>query len=601
MKKTLLTAALLLCLPPSAWARAGGGGGGGGCFPAGTPVMTPDGPVPVEELRPGDKVLSVYGGAVLASEVARVHGAENSFLRLNTAAGGVTTTPEHPFLTRTGFAEAGSLRPGEELARLDGGSLSWTPLVSTAAAGYGAVYNLGTAAPHTFVAGGFVVHNKGGFGGGRSYRSRRYGRRSSGGEIIVYAVLLVFVGVSKAMGKVRGGGTSGPRRASVPEEAAARAEAGALAALKAASRADPGADPAALRETARGIFASVQTAWQARDYSGVRGFILPHIYAKHTAQIEDMRRRREINVLEGLAVLSIRIVHAFWAADAGRRRFTALITASAKDHYVDEATGRRLHGDTGPGTFQEFWTFHWLNSKWVLGGIDQAGESRALERESRAENLDPAQAAEITVQGPGQSGPALPGAALPAAAAAGAALAGAGRPGPSPARRESRLDRAMKKLAAGAPYWDLTKMETAAGSAFVNVYKSWERCDPAGVSPDLVIPPAREVLKRQMELKRDEGVTFSFAGLSVLEAEVARLNDRPGEADDEFLARITAQARRKFTRLGVTVREEKEPSVFTEYWVMARHEGTWKMKETLTDAEGEAACAECAAGAEGRA
>jgi hypothetical protein len=159
----------------------------------------------------------------------------------------------------------------------------------------------------------------------------------------------------------------------------------------------------------------------------------------------------------------------------------------------------------------------------------------------------------------------------------------------------------MKKLAGRAPHWDLTKMENAAESAFVNVYKSWERCDPAGVSPDLVVPPAREVLRRQMELKRDEGVTFSFAGLSVLEAEVAQIGDRPGEDADEFLARITAQARRKFTRLGVTVREEKEPSVFTEYWVMARHEGAWKMKETLTDAEGEAACSERAAAPEGRA
>lgn len=600
MKKTLLTAAALLCLAPSAWPRAGGGGGG--CFPAGTLVLTPSGAVPVETLGPGDMVISFSGGAASRSEVGRVHRTENSLLRLNTAAGAVTTTPEHPFLTRDGFAEAGSLRPGDELARLDGAALSWTTLVSAEAAGRGTVYNLGTAAPHTFVADDFVVHNKGGYGGGRSYRrGRYYERRSSAGTLIVYAILLVFVGISKAAGKARGGATAGARQGSVPEQAAGRAEEGAAAALRAALRSDPGADPEALKEAAREIFVSVQAAWQARDYSGVRGVLMPNIYVRHTAQLESLRRRREINVLEGLAVLSIRIVHAFWAASAGRRRFTALITARAKDYHIDEATGRRLHGDTEPVTFQEFWTFHWLNSKWVLGGIDQAGESRALERESRAENLDPAQAAEITVRGPVPAGPVLPGAALPAAAAAGAAPAGAGRPGTSPARRESRLDRAVKKLAGRDPHWNLAAMENAAESAFINVYKSWEGCDPAAVSPDLVIPPAREVLKRQMELKRDEGVVFSFAGLSVLEAEVAQLSDRPGEAADEFLARITAQARRKFTRLGVTVREEKAPSVFIEYWVMTRHEGAWKMKETLTDAEGESACAECAAGAEGRA
>ncbi len=90
----------------------------------------------------------------------------------------------------------------------------------------------------------------------------------------------------------------------------------------------------------------------------------------------------------------------------------------------------------------------------------------------------------------------------------------------------------MKKLAGRDPHWELTKMETAAGNAFVNVYKSWERCDPGGVSPDLVLPQAREALRRQMELKRDEGVTFSFAGPSMPEAEAAPLSDRSGEGAD---------------------------------------------------------------------
>src|SRR5206468_10478354 len=36
-----------------------GQGGGGGCFTAGTPVMTPAGPRPIESIRPGDVVYSV--------------------------------------------------------------------------------------------------------------------------------------------------------------------------------------------------------------------------------------------------------------------------------------------------------------------------------------------------------------------------------------------------------------------------------------------------------------------------------------------------------------------------------------------------------------
>ncbi|MEK7722701.1 MAG: Hint domain-containing protein, partial [Elusimicrobiota bacterium] len=63
MKRLLL--AFLLAAPLStAWPRAGGG-----CFPAGTKIATIEGERPIEEIRPGDKVLAFTDGRLVRAEV----------------------------------------------------------------------------------------------------------------------------------------------------------------------------------------------------------------------------------------------------------------------------------------------------------------------------------------------------------------------------------------------------------------------------------------------------------------------------------------------------------------------------------------------------
>ena len=91
----ILFISLLLATATTGWAR-----GGGGCFEEGTPVLTPTGPVPIEQLCIGDEVI---GGRVEA--ITRVEPTE--YLEL---AGGVHVTAEHPFVRRTRYLPHGGTR-----------------------------------------------------------------------------------------------------------------------------------------------------------------------------------------------------------------------------------------------------------------------------------------------------------------------------------------------------------------------------------------------------------------------------------------------------------------------------------------------------------
>ncbi|MGD0650560.1 MAG: Hint domain-containing protein, partial [Verrucomicrobiia bacterium] len=113
------------------------GRGGGGCFEEGTPVLTPTGEVPIEQLRVGDTVI---GGRVAA--ITRVEPLE--YLEV---ARGVHVTAEHPFQIAPGiFRTAERVFP--DARRVEA---------------HRPAYNLLVSPGGTFVAAGFVVHNKGCF------------------------------------------------------------------------------------------------------------------------------------------------------------------------------------------------------------------------------------------------------------------------------------------------------------------------------------------------------------------------------------------------------------------------------------------------------
>ena len=145
--------------------------------------------------------------------------------------------------------------------------------------------------------------------------------------------------------------------------------------------------PADLRKLAETTFRKLQECWQARSYGPMEPLLLPPLYAQHKSQLDGLKRSHEINRIENLKVERVDLVNVRYTEKPDQREFTALVTASARDYYVDDRTAKFLRGDQSPARFQEFWTFHRWGDQWRLREIEQAGESDLLKEENFAEML----------------------------------------------------------------------------------------------------------------------------------------------------------------------------------------------------------------------
>lgn len=87
------------------------------CFPAGTPVDTPNGSVPIEDVRVGDTVYSAYGRSLVRRTMTKK---SFSLVRVVLENGtSIVCTPNHPFFTSVGWRPASVLRHGDTLVGTD--------------------------------------------------------------------------------------------------------------------------------------------------------------------------------------------------------------------------------------------------------------------------------------------------------------------------------------------------------------------------------------------------------------------------------------------------------------------------------------------------
>ncbi|HAA04133.1 MAG TPA: hypothetical protein DCE18_12235, partial [Syntrophobacteraceae bacterium] len=154
----------------------------------------PTGQVSIETLSPGDDVLAVDPqGNMVVSHVERVHRTKALPFSVQTDGGPLITTADHPLAFPDGrFVRAGDLQSGNKILNWAGGAFRPTTILDSVPEEMPqVVYNLSVAWPHTFLAAGFVAHNKG--GSSSSYHSSS--STSSSSEEAPWWFFLIFFGI----------------------------------------------------------------------------------------------------------------------------------------------------------------------------------------------------------------------------------------------------------------------------------------------------------------------------------------------------------------------------------------------------------------------
>ena len=553
--------------------------GGGGCFPAGTGIWTPSGVVPIDRVRPGQVVLAVtQDGQLENAVVGNVFSTSSSLLTIRTDLGALRTTAEHPVLVMgEGFRQAGQVAVGQSLGIWRDGRLGYSPVLSIGVSpGQVPVFNLGVGWPHTFIADGFVVHNKGGGGfHGGGYRSSS---GSGGGKLDSTGILwlgVIFGGIVLIL-IVKGIAKSGARTEQnldycySPAAIAPKADK-TRRMLEFIARQDSTFNIDALTQTAKATFVRLQECWQARQYAPMKDLLMPDLYAQHCKQIQGLVRQHEINVIESLAVKQTDVVNVRYTFKPDDREFTAIITASARDYYIDDRTRKFIRGDDKPEPFQEFWTFQLQAGRWLLRQIEQTRESDVLKEENFFEQFTDANVNQIYGDAAGKNGQAGPWLERDAQVKA------------------TKIERMLNFLARTDKLWDRQQMLQRARDVFMSVYAAREANDPAAACDNDLFPDIAKSLREEIARCAAQGVTVEFRNLCIRKVELILVRNYSDNSRDEFTARISAHAQRVVKSGGHETAADPHVVPFEEYWTFGRLDKTWKLKEVLPKAQGDQA------------
>jgi predicted lipid-binding transport protein (Tim44 family) len=268
------------------------------------------------------------------------------------------------------------------------------------------------------------------------------------------------------------------------------------------------------------------------------------------------------------------IVNIRYTEKTDQREFTALITASARDYYIDDRTNKFLRGDERPAKFQEFWTFQRSGDQWLLREIEQSGESDILKEENFVEMLT-----DQTIKGIYDDTAAKEGSAGPWLEK-------------STQQKATRIDHVLNFLVQTDKIWDRKLMLERTRQVFLNIYLAREANDPVSVPEADLFPQVAESLRNQMKKWQMEGMVTEYRNLCVRKAELILIRNYADPAKDEFTVRISAHAQKIVRKGNIVLSQQEYVSPFEEYWTFGRLDKIWKLKEVLPPARGEKMIAE---------
>jgi predicted lipid-binding transport protein (Tim44 family) len=432
---------------------------------------------------------------------------------------------------------------------------------------------LQTDHPNTYFANGIAVHNKGGGGGGGGgfggggFHGGGYSGGGSGDPIIpliFVGVVVLFVVIKFLIQK----GEDEDLDYVYSRFDIERKTGKTRKLLEFLARVDQTMAPDKLEAQARSTFLELQKCWQARQYDPMKPLMMPDLYAEHCSQLSGMIANHEINMISNLNVEHVDIVNVRYPQKEVDREFTALITATARDHYVDDRTGEFLRGDQAPARFQEFWTFHRQGGAWLLREIDQSRESDALKEENFFEQFTDVGLNQVYDETAGKEGPA----------------------GPSLDKetldKATRIERLLNFLVQTDKLWDRQAMLERARQVFLDVTLAREKGDPAGIPTAELFPDVAASLQGELVRLGGQGTQLEFRNLCVRKAELILVRNFSDNSQDEFTVRISAHAQRAVRRNNLLISQDADVTPFVEFWTFGRLDNEWKLKEVLPPARG---------------
>ena len=556
-----------------------------GCFLPDTPILLPGGTrKPIRDVRPGDRVLAFReDGTVVDALVRETLSVDaDGHYAITTSRAELRATAEHPFFVGDGtYKTVEALAEGDTVYAFDGQRLSpQTIRKITEVPGKVRVFNLRTDPPNTFFAAGVAVHNKGGGGGGGGGSRSSGGSRGSGGSstgnkwgivffLGTFAAIVIIVAGKAVIQKNEQELDYLFGRGAIERKARRTRKV-----LEFLSRQEPSADPAALEARAREVFLKLQECWQAREYGPMEGLMVPFLFKEHCRQLAGMRANHEINVLEGLMVENVDPVHVSWTDDPYRREFTVLVTARARDWYKDDRSGTFLRGDKEPATFQEFWTFQYRDSGWLLLEIEQTKESDRLRKEDSVESFTDLQMEQIMGGPTGETGPAGP------------------RREKEAERKAGKIERLLNFLVRTDRLWDREGMLATARQGFTDLFLSTEAGGLSAETSARMFPDAAKDFQDALERQRGQGLSVEYRNFCVRKTDLVLVRNFTDNSKDEYLARVYAHAQRIVKRRGEVVHKDEDVVPFDEYLTFGRLDGQWKLKEVMPPAGGAGAVAQ---------
>jgi hypothetical protein len=520
----------------------------------------------------GDYVTGINdAGRAIPTRIIGTHKTESRLVTIVTNCGLLVTTAEHPLmLSGGGFCSANDIRRSKGIIKWDCG-MPKAAMVTDVRFGDASttVYNLTVESPHTFVANGFVVHNKGGGGGhGGGYHSSGSHGSGSGndndGFVFIFFVIIVVIII--IISKATSSGKDGNLDYVFSERKVARKRDKTLKLLEFLARQDQTVTPDNLRKQAETTFVTLQKCWQARDYTPMKLLMMPDLYAEHSLQIAGMIRNHEINVIGDLKVDRIDIVNVRYTANENQREFTALITATACDHYIDDRTQDFLRGDKEPVQFQEFWTFHYQNKVWQLREIEQTRESDVLKEDNFFEQFTDTGVNQIYGKTAGQGGPSGPWLEKEVES------------------KETRIERLLNFLVQTDKLWNRQAMLETSRSVFLQIMAARESGNPAAVPQYVLFPNLAVDLRDEITRKHSNAITMEFRNLCVRKVELILVRNFNDNSKDEFLVRVRAHAQRIVLQNGTALQRDEDVTPFEYYLTFGRLDNQWKLKEFMPPA-----------------